>query len=471
MKAAKSIFLIIFLVIICKKSFAQDSLNTLNVEQLLTIVRNYHPIARQANIEIEKSTADILIAKGAFDPILSNYLAKKTFDGKKYYSLNTPEVRIPTWYGIEVVAGLENLEGNRYDVAETVGKTNYFGISIPLAKNLVIDKRRAYLQQAKVFNKMALAEQRVTINNLLIEAVESYWQWVKAYQIYLVITDNVVLNQRRVDFVKKSFLNGERAAIDTLEATAQLQSFQNQQYSYWLAFQKAGLELSVFLWQNNNEPYYLPASTIPQTGWENETNIANFNLDLESLEEIADKNHPILQAYEAKQEVLTIDKKLKFQDLLPKLDFRYNQLGKGYKLLETAVQAPLFENNFQYGLKFEMPLQLRQGRGDYQKAKLKLEENQLDINQKSQQIQLKLKVYFAEFTTLKNQIALQSSNYDNYRKLVTAEETRLLNGESSLFLVNSRENKAIEALEKLIELKTKYYKTIYGLQWAAGILY
>ena len=83
------------------------------------------------------------------------------------------------------------------------------------------------------------------------------------------ITDNVALNQRRVDFVKKSFENGERAAIDTLEATAQLQSFQNQQYSYWLAFQQAGLELSVFLWQNNNQPYYLPTTTIPQDGWQN----------------------------------------------------------------------------------------------------------------------------------------------------------------------------------------------------------
>jgi outer membrane protein TolC len=60
--------------------------------------------------------------------------------------------------------------------------------------------------------------------------------------------------------------------------------------------------------------------------------------------------------------------------------------------------------------------------------------------------------------------------YENYQLLVKAEETRLLNGESSLFLVNSRENKALEALEKLIDLKTKYFKTIYALQWSAGEL-
>ena len=41
---------------------------------------------------------------------------------------------------------------------------------------------------------------------------------------------------------------------------------------------------------------------------------------------------------------------------------------------------------------------------------------------------------------------------------------------NSLFLINSRENKALEALEKLIELKTKFAKTVYALQGSAGLL-
>ncbi|MBK6273622.1 MAG: hypothetical protein IPF58_02525 [Saprospirales bacterium] len=45
------------------------------------------------------------------------------------------------------------------------------------------------------------------------------------------------------------------------------------------------------------------------------------------------------------------------------------------------------------------------------------------------------------------------------------------NGESSLFLINARQNKVIEAQLKLIELKTKYLEynaTIFLLQ-ASGI--
>lgn len=466
----KNIIAILFYLTTVYQGISQNELNTLNAQQVLQLVRTYHPISRQTNIDIEKSEAEILLAKGAFDPILSNYVAKKTFDGTNYYTISNPEFRIPTWYGIEVIGGIENLAGNRFNVSETTGKTSYFGLSVPLAKNLLLDKRRAYLQQAKVFNKMAIAVQKATLNNLFIDAMEAYWAWVKAYQTYKIVSENVVINERRVELIIKSFTNGERAAIDTVEAVTQLQSFQYQQNSNWLAFQNAGLELSVYLWQNNNEPYLLPETVIPQEGWENETNIASFNLDLEALQSIAQTSHPSLQAYSFKLDALGIDKKLKFQDLLPKIDFQYNQLGKGYRFLETATQLPLFENNFQYGLKMEMPLRFSQGRSNYRQVKLKIEETTLDQNQKKLQIQLKIKAYFNEFETLKKQIKVQSSNYQNYQKLVKAEETKLFNGESTLFLINSRETKALEALEKLIDLKTKYFKTIYALQWSAGLL-
>jgi outer membrane protein TolC len=58
----------------------------------------------------------------------------------------------------------------------------------------------------------------------------------------------------------------------------------------------------------------------------------------------------------------------------------------------------------------------------------------------------------------------------NFEKLLKAEETLFRNGESSLFLINSRENKVLETERKLIELKAKYYKTIYALQWSTGLL-
>ena len=463
---------IVLLVVICTSLFAraQEATATLNAEQVLALVRRFHPIVKQANINIQKSKADITLARAAFDPILSTYAARKILNGTNYYNYISPEIAIPTWYGIEVYSGLENITGNRLDPSQTSGQSSYFGISIPLAKDLVIDKRRAFLQQAKIFSTMATVEQQAAVNDLLMNAIEAYWLWVKAYQTYNVVKDNVAINEKRLALVKKSYINGERPAIDTVEALTQLQSFQYQQNVYALEFKNAGLQLSAYLWKENNEPYILPENIVPESNWENETSINNFNVVLTALLDIADKNHPELQLYNYKLDALAIDKKLKFQELLPKIDFRYNQLGKNNDLLKTISTGPLFENNFQYGLKFEIPLRLSQGRADYKKAILKVEETTLNKNQKKLYIQLKIKSYYNEWLTLKQQISLYSNTYNNYQQLVRAEETRLFNGESSLFLVNSRENKALEALEKLIELKTKYYKTIYALQWSAGLL-
>ncbi|MFM6913557.1 MAG: hypothetical protein ACKOUQ_01460 [Aquirufa sp.] len=90
-------------------SFAQTPV--LYPEAFLKIVQTYHPLAKQASIGVQKSEAQILQARGGFDPVLSHYSTQKTFDGKNYYEYHAPEINIPTWYGIELSSGMENLGG------------------------------------------------------------------------------------------------------------------------------------------------------------------------------------------------------------------------------------------------------------------------------------------------------------------------------------------------------------------------
>jgi len=109
------IFLFIILLIYNLTILAQDTTKTLNAEQVLDIVRQCHPVAKQATIGIEKAKAEHLVARGLFNPIISSYIAKKTFDGTNYYTYQTSEIKIPTWYGLELYSGLENLNGSRFD--------------------------------------------------------------------------------------------------------------------------------------------------------------------------------------------------------------------------------------------------------------------------------------------------------------------------------------------------------------------
>ncbi len=449
---------------------AQDGSKTLSEQQVTGLVKRFHPVAKQANINIEKAKADVTIARGLFDPVATSNVSDKTFDGTAYYNSRETGLVIPTWYGIEISAGIENLQGNRTDPQETLGRTSFAGISVPLAKNLLMDKRRAVLKQSKIFREMSEVEQQSILNDLLLDALQTYWRWVQQYQVMEVVRNAVAVNEKRLELVRIAFRQGDRPAIDTTEALAQLQSFRYALNEAELNFRNAGLDLSVFLWKENNEPYNLPVAVIPDNEWKQITIPAQTVPLPEELLPLARKNHPDLRQYNYQLDALAIERKLKFQELLPTVNFRYNQLGRGYDIVKTATN-PILENNYQYGISIGIPLRLSQGRGEYRKAKLQIQETELSRNQKTVEVENKVKALHNELKTLQQQVMLQQEQYRNYLALQRGEETKFFNGESSLFLVNSRENKTLEAMQKLAELETKYFATLKKLQWAAGILH
>ncbi len=440
----------------------------LSYESYLDIVRNYHPVVLQANILNQQAIANKLMAKGGFDPIISYDLAQKTFAGQEYYKSSIPEIKIPTWYGIEVSAGMQTLNGQRTENDQTLGSTNYFGLNVPLAKNLLIDKRRAALKQANIVSQMAVNERNAIVNDILWEATLTYIEWAKNYELQQVLEQSVAILNTRYNFTKQSYLNGERPAIDSLEAFVALQSVQNEQQTIQLEYQKSLQNLLEFLWQKNNQAYNGNLDFLP----ENMQNI-NKSLPIKSLQEWlteTQNNHPDLLIYQNKLASLEVDRQLKFQEMLPKLDFKYNHLGKGYNLTNTAFNFPQFKDNFQYGLKFEMPLRLSAGRAEYKLAKLKIENTTFGQQLKANQLKYKVNSYYIETTQLQQIIDLQKQVQRNYDLLVKAEETRLINGESSLFLINSRQSKAIEAQQKTVELEAKLLKAKATLWVTSGTI-
>ncbi len=451
------------------KAQQNDTTKNLNLKQFLTIVRNYHPIAKQAKIEVEKAKAQRIAAKAGFDPILMIDGSNKTFDGINYYQNTQTQLVLPTWYGIEFKAGAEYLTGGRTDPQETQGKTNFTGISIPLAKNLLMDKRRAALMQAKIMVDASEQTRMIFLNDLLMEATEAYWKWVQDFLILKTYDDIIATNSKRFNLVKLAAREGDRASIDTTEALAQLQSFEYAQSQAALDFTNSTIGLSAFLWLTNGLSYELPNQVIPQESLPYMFDAVVFP-ELNQIVDIALKSHPELKSYDFKLQMLGIDKRLKFQELLPKLDLKWNQLGKGYDVANTFTKLQ-FDNNYKFGVGFSMPLRLSQGRGEYKLAKLKIEETNLMQRNKQNDIRVKVNRYYNELVNLKSQVNLLQKNYRNYFALQKGEELRFFNGESSLFLINTRENKALETYIKLIEVAVKNNKTAYSLQWAAGQLW
>jgi outer membrane protein TolC len=449
--------------------FAKAQEFVLTLDNALDIVRKYHPMAKQTGLAISFAQEELRAARGAFDPSFYVSNQNKTFDGKNYFFYTNPELKIPTWFGIDLKAGLEDNGGFLLNTENTTGRSSYIGITVPVLKGLLFDKRRAAVQEAKLAINLSKQEQLLAVNDLLYDCANAYWAWVAAYQVNEIIKNAVAINENRLEFVRKSFQGGDRAAIDTTEALTQLQGFQFLQSQTQFTLQQKKLELSNFLWQENNTPYLLPEWVSPDSAWRTVA-VQTYPLPpINNTIEMAVLNHPKLIANSVKLNMLAIERRAKSQALLPTLNLNYNFLNKGYSLLKS-VQAPLFENNFKFGLEFGLPLFLRQARGELNQTKIKQNDLELDRNYFRLEIENKIKVYYAEMIALRNQTLIFEDNYKNFQKLLNAEEQKFAIGESSLFLINSRENKALETFQKLVELKTKFFKSLLALQWSAGQL-
>lgn len=446
-----------------------DSVLVLSPEEYLNVVRKNHPVAKQAMLLLDGAEAQLLSARGFFDPSVYFSSQQKTFDGKNYFNYRNAQLKVPTWFGIEVMAGLENNAGQFYNEELTLGQSSYAGFSIPLAKNLLMDRRRAALAQAKLMLNQSQAEQQLMLNDLLYNAIASYWTWVLEYQVYRIFTTAVAINEKRYELIRLTVDQGDRPGVDSTEALTQLLTFRSQQNDAMIRFLAAGFDLSNYMWGDNGEPYVLPQGIVPSVNMDSINPYKISYQALPDLLEVAGTLHPKLQAFGYKIEGLQIEQKLKFQSLLPTFDVKYNLLADGYKFIPGLDKVSV-QNNYKFGFDLGMPLLLRQGRGDYKMAKLKVQNTSLALDVAKLEINNKVKQYFTEQVNLLEQVRINERALAAFKKVLDVENLKFEIGESSLFVLNLRENKVLEAYQKLAEVRAKFFKSLYGVQWAAGIL-
>lgn len=440
--------------------------NIVTSQTVMEWVRTNHPIAKQAKLVTERADAELVATRGAFDPTFNWDLSSKTFVGKNYYQYSNPELQVATASPFTIKTGVENNRGLYNNPETSFGKTSYLGVELPLANGLLIDKRRAALQQAKLMQSQSRQERNAILNDLLLDAYAAYWRWAGAWEINQLLNQFVINATNRLHLVSINWKNGDRSVMDTVEAFAQLQQIRLLQTEASMKVTNAAIELSNYLWEVNDQPFRLPENAQPDPS---ELRSKPTAVPLEELLATALSTNPLLQTAALKVNSMEIDKKLKFQSLLPYLSVKANVLNTDYAIFK-GWDNNFIPNNNRWGISFSMPLLLRQGRGDYRKAQIKLKESTLELSAKRWQTENKIRYYYTEYIRLNEQLQITDQMQQNFRQLLKNEELRFSQGESSLFLVNSREIKWLETLQKQTELRVKYLTAAYQLQWAAGTL-
>ncbi len=432
----------------------------LSFADYLSLVKQNHPYLNAVGLITKQANAELVISKANFDPYLSYQAGNKQFI-ENYYQYANAEIKLPLWWGMDLQGGINYNTGPRLDNSETLGQTAYVGIQMPLLKNLIYDKRRAAVQQAKIAQKQSVAEQTLETNAFLYDAILSYYRWAISLELYNNAEQVLSNNQNRLLLVKNAARFGDRPAIDTVEQITQLQTFELQKQNFLMDYTNARFFMSAYL---------LDTSKLTQPEIVKSTK-TNFNAGDSLLGKIETLliNHPSIQQSQNKLTILKIDKKVKFQNLLPTLDVGFNILSKETPQ-NISFQEDYIRSNNRYTIKAGIPLRLSEGRGSYKLAQLKVQEQNNLLDFKILELRSKLNMSVNEMLNYRNQLQTLENMVSNYQKLLSAEEQKFKLGESSLFLINSREIKLFEAMQKYAETKFKSIKAYYSFLKTAALL-
>jgi len=430
----------------------QDSI-VLKFNEYLGYVKKYHPIAKQAELAISMGQANLMRSRGGFDPKIEVDYDRKEFKGTEYYDRLNAAFKIPTWYGIDLKANLEQNDGAFLNPAETVPTEGLYsaGVSMSLGRGSWINERMATLKQAKFFREQTIADRDLLVNQILFDASLTYFDWLQAYMDSKVFVNFLSNAQIRFEGIKTSALAGEIAAIDTVEAKIAVQSRALELEQALVRFRNTSMDLSNFLWLSNDIPLEIQPNVIPE-----EDIASDIDVTLEILGKPLDsftvENHPKLRSLGFKIDGLIVDKRLKTNKLLPTIDLEYNFLTESPEFINSFVTE-----QYKGGLTFQMPLFLRKERGDLKLAKIKVQDAEFEFDNAQIEIRNKVFAIYNELESFQAQNILIDDIVTNTKILLSAEERKFSFGESSLFLINSRESKLIDAVLKQNLVQNKYY--------------
>lgn len=422
----------------------------------INTVYQHHPFVYKAAIVSELADAKILKARSAFDPKVSSDYAHKSFDDKNYYSILNAALNIPLWMGSDIKLNFDRNNGLFLNNSDIIPQQGLLGprIDLVLGRGLFTDDRRITLQQSKIMKEVNDLEAAMIVNDLLYNASVDYLKLQELQLKEALINESLDLARTRLTLINEAYLNGYNAAIDTIETSIALQKRKQKRNQLQQSSWNAELNLNNYLWLNGTTPLEI------------QNNFQVDTLQLDRLIEIFNElrmnqiellnQHPLLNIYDAKLESQNLQLKLDTENLKPDLRLSYSPL---IDFDNQINNGDFFLDNYKLGASFSYPILNRKARADKKITELYIQDTELDQISYRQKLKIKLEKLSAGLDFLLIQKDQATSIVQYSKNLLDTEYEKFNIGESSVFLLNSRELKYIESQEELINLNAEIAKT------------
>lgn len=445
-----------------------DTVKIFALEDYVKLILANHPVVKQADLMPENARQEIRLARGAFDPKLTSNWDVKNYKDTEYYDIFNTTLKVPLWFPIDPKVSVDRNRGYYLNPERNISEDEDFrqltaGLSLPVGRGLLIDQRRAAVQQAELFAQITEAERIKMINKVLLTAVKAYWDWYYSYFEFRFVDQSLAISEEIYRRVKLDFDFGEVAAVDTVQAAITFQNRNADRQAALIGFKRASLVLSNYLWGQNEEPLEIQDNVAPI--WDVAFQQPEDSLD--SLLLFAITNHPELQKYNLKLEQLGVDERLAKENLKPRIDVNYNLINSPINYNGEFSDIDL-GNNYKFGLEVEFPLFLRKERAKLKQTRIKIDQTGLESRFVQQEIVNEIEGAYFEMVNGQQLLSFLETAVNNYQRLLEAELLNLTLGESDLFKINFQQDKLLEARIKLIKQQVSIEKAKLELLWSAG---
>ncbi|HEX2570313.1 MAG TPA: TolC family protein, partial [Polyangia bacterium] len=223
----------------------------LSLEEVIASVERRYPLLDAARAERRVADAELLAARGTFDPVW-----RTRFGGTAYGYY--PSLRLDSWveqptplWGATVIGGYRLGLGKfaSYDGKQETngGGELRLGLQVPLLRNGPVDRRRANIERAALGQSVAdlnLLEQRLVA---VRAASQRYWEWVAAGRRLAIARRLLQVAIARDAAVATRVERGDIPQIERTENARAILQREAQVVAAERALEQARIELSIYL--------------------------------------------------------------------------------------------------------------------------------------------------------------------------------------------------------------------------------
>lgn len=440
----------------------------LTLGEFLAAASAHHPWVGQARAARRQADADALTARGAFDPYVAAIWDTKRFKGIGYYDEFDARLVLPTPWGVDLKLGWERAAGQIINPERATPGEGLlsFGVSLPLGPRIITDERRTARQQAEIAQSAADADLDAALARVLAGAARDWGLWAEQERRAEITAEGVTLAEFRMDAVRRRVRAGDAAAIDSVEALAELRTREVQHLDAVAAARAARLQAESWLWGADGRPQALPAERRPAASATLARESDLVGNDAQRLAAVLAR-HPAVQQATARWRQAEAARRLASAEILPSASVELSGLAAGSSIGDINTPSLAGDDN-KFSGSVRLPLFARRELGRLRAAEqraralgLERERVQRDVEVEARRALIELDVVDAQLGRQERVVALQE-------ELLAAEQRRFQAGESSLLVVNLRERLLLDERLRLATLVSRRARALGSLAVALG---